>query len=80
MAGFSYQFTGFEHGHVEIYTKTHGGDENFSTLVGSYYPVDNEVHNLSLSSLPYDHHIKLKYVADDGYYWKAGSKVYYGGG
>lgn len=80
MAGFSYQFTGFEHGHVELYAKNNGSDANFSKLVGSYYPVDNEVHNLSLSSLPYNNYIKIKYVADDGYYWKAGSKVYYGGG
>lgn len=80
MAGFSYQFTGFEHGHVEIYTKSYRNDSNFSKLVGSYYPVDNEVHDIPLSSFPYDHIFKLKYVADDGYYWKANSKVYYGGG
>ena len=80
MAGFGYQFTGFEHGHVEIYTKSNGSDNNFSKLVGSYYPVDNDVHNLSLNLLPYVNYIKIKYVADDGYYWKAGSKVYYGGG
>lgn len=80
MAGFGYQFTGFEHGHVEIYTRTNGNDANYSKLVGSYYPVDNEVHNLSLNILPHDNNIKIKYVADDGYYWKAGSKAYYGGG
>lgn len=80
MAGFSYQFTGFEHGHVEIYTKGFRNDSNFSTLVGSYYPVDNEVHDIPRSSLRYDSIIKIMYVADDGYYWKAGSKAYYGGG
>ena len=80
MAGFSYQFTGFEHGHVEMYTRTNGSDANYSKLVGTYYPTDNEVHNLSLNMLPYDNKIKIMYVADDGYYWKAGSKVYYGGG
>lgn len=79
MAGFGYQFTGFEHGHVELYTKKNSGD-NFTKLVGSYYPVDNEVHNLSLNLLPYDNNVKIKYIADDGYYWKAGSKAYYGGG
>lgn len=80
MAGFSYQFTGFEHGHVEIYTKNHRNDTNFSQRIGSYYPVDNEVHDIPMSSLRYDTKIKIMYVADDGYYWKAGSKAYYGGG
>ena len=79
MANFGYQFTGFEHGHVEIYTRKNSSD-SYSKLVGTYYPTDNEVHNLSLNILPYDNYIKIKYVADDGYYWKAGSKVYYGGG
>ena len=79
MAGFGYQFTGFEHGHVELYAKKNSSD-NFTKLVGSYYPVDNEVHNLSLNLLPYDNNVKIKYIADDGYYWKAGSKAYYGGG
>lgn len=79
MAGFGYQFTGFEHGHVELYAKKNSSD-NYTKLVGSYYPVDNEVHNLSLNLLPYDNNVKIKYVADDGYYWKAGSKAYYGGG
>ena len=80
MAGFGYQFTGFEHGHVELYAKKNSGDSNFSKLVGTYYPTDNEVHNLSLNILPSDNYVKIRYVADDGYYWKAGSKVYYGGG
>lgn len=79
MAGFGYQFTGFEHGHVELYAKKNSSD-NYTKLVGSYYPVDNEVHNLSLNLLPYDNNVKIKYIADDGYYWKAGSKAYYGGG
>ena len=79
MANFGYQFTGFEHGRVEIYTRKNSSD-SYTKLVGTYYPTDNDVHNLSLNILPYDNYIKLRYVADDGYYWKAGSKVYYGGG
>ena len=79
MANFGYQFTGFEHGHVEIYTRKNSSD-SYTKLVGTYYPTDNNVHNLSLNILPYDNYIKIKYIADDGYYWKAGSKVYYGGG
>ena len=79
MANFGYQFTGFEHGHVEIYTRKNSSD-SYTKLVGTYYPTDNDVHNLSLNILPYDNNIKIRYVADDGYYWKAGSKVYYGGG
>lgn len=79
MAGFGYQFTGFEHGYVELYAKKSSSD-NFTKLVGTYRPTDNEVHNLSLNILPYDNNVKIRYVADDGYYWKAGSKVYYGGG
>lgn len=79
MAGFGYQFTGFEHGYVELYAKKSSND-SFTKLVGTYRPTDNEVHNLSLNLLPYDNYIKIRYVADDGYYWKAGSKVYYGGG
>ena len=79
MANFGYQFTGFEHGHVEIYTRKSSND-SYTKLVGTYYPTDNDVHNLSLNILPYDNNIKIRYVADDGYYWKAGSKVYYGGG
>ena len=79
MANFGYQFTGFEHGHVEIYTRKNSSD-SYTKLVGTYYPTDNDVHNLSLNILPYDNYIKIKYIADDGYYWKAGSKVYYGGG
>lgn len=79
MANFGYQFTGFEHGYVELYAKKNSGD-SFTKLVGTYYPTDNDVHNLSLNILPYDNSIKIRYVADDGYYWKAGSKVYYGGG
>lgn len=79
MAGFGYQFTGFEHGRVELYTKKNSSD-NYTKLVGTYRPVDNEVHNLSLNLLPYDNNVKIKYIADDGYYWKAGSKAYYGGG
>ena len=80
MANFGYQFTGFEHGRVEIYAKKNGSDSSFSKLVGTYYPTDNDVHNLSLNILPSDNYVKIRYVADDGYYWKAGSKVYYGGG
>ena len=80
MANFGYQFTGFEHGYVELYTRKNSSDANYSKLVGTYRPVDNEVHNLSLNILPYDNNVKIKYVADDGYYWKAGSKAYYGGG
>ena len=79
MANFGYQFTGFEHGHVEIYTRKSSSD-SYTKLVGTYYPTDNDVHNLSLNILPYDNNIKIKYIADDGYYWKAGSKAYYGGG
>ena len=79
MAGFGYQFTGFEHGYVELYAKKNSSD-SFTKLVGTYRPTDNEVHNLSLNMLPYDNYVKIRYVADDGYYWKAGSKVYYGGG
>lgn len=79
MANFGYQFTGFEHGYVELYTRKNSSD-NYTKLVGTYRPVDNEVHNLSLNILPYDNNIKIRYVADDGYYWKAGSKAYYGGG
>lgn len=79
MANFGYQFTGFEHGRVEIYTRKNSSD-SFTKLVGTYYPTDNDVHNLSLNILPHDNFIKIKYIADDGYYWKAGSKVYYGGG
>ena len=79
MAGFGYQFTGFEHGHVELYTRKSSNDD-YTKLVGTYYPTDNEVHNLSLNILPSDNYVKVKYIADDGYYWKAGSKVYYGGG
>lgn len=79
MANFGYQFTGFEHGYVELYAKKNSGD-SFTKLVGTYYPTDNDVHNLSLNILPYDNSVKIRYVADDGYYWKAGSKVYYGGG
>ena len=79
MANFGYQFTGFEHGHVELYTRKSSSD-SYTKLVGTYYPTDNEVHNLSLNILPYDNNIKIKYIADDGYYWKAGSKAYYGGG
>lgn len=79
MANFGYQFTGFEHGRVELYAKKNSSD-NYTKLVGTYRPVDNEVHNLSLNILPYDNNVKIKYVADDGYYWKAGSKAYYGGG
>ena len=54
MAGFGYQFTGFEHGYVELYAKKNSGDSNFSKLVGTYYPTDNEVHNLSLNILTTD--------------------------
>lgn len=79
MANFGYQFTGFEHGRVEIYTRKNSSD-SFTKLVGTYYPTDNDVHNLSLNILPHNNFIKIKYIADDGYYWKAGSKVYYGGG
>ncbi len=79
MANFGYQFTGFEHGYVEIYTRKNSSD-SYTKLVGTYRPIDNEVHNLSLNILPYDNNIKIRYVADDGYYWKAGSKAYYGGG
>lgn len=79
MANFGYQFTGFEHGYVEIYTRKSSSD-SYTKLVGTYYPTDNDVHNLSLNILPYDNNIKIKYIADDGYYWKAGSKAYYGGG
>ena len=79
MANFGYQFTGFEHGYVEIYTRKSSSD-SYTKLVGTYYPTDNNVHNLSLNILPYDNNIKVRYVADDGYYWKAGSKAYYGGG
>lgn len=79
MANFSYQFTGFEHGHVELYTRKSSSD-SYTKLVGTYYPTDNDVHTLSLNILPYDNNIKIRYVADDGYYWKAGSKAYYGGG
>ena len=78
--GFSYQFTGFEHGRVELYTKRDSSDSTFTLKVGTYYPTDNDVHNLSLDLLPVVNKIKIKYVADDGYYWKAGSKVYFGGG
>ena len=78
--GFSYQFTGFEHGCVKLYTADDSYDSEYTRLVGTYYPVDNEVHNLSLNLLPAVNKIKVKYVADDGYYWKAGSKVYFGGG
>ena len=80
MANFGYQFTGFEHGYVELYTRKNSSDANYSKLVGTYRPVDNEIHNLSLNILPYDNNVKIRYVADDGYYWKAGSKAYYGGG
>ena len=79
MGTFGYQFTGFEHGYVELYAKKNSND-NFTKLVGTYRPIDNEVHNLSLNILPSDNYVKIRYVADDGYYWKAGSKVYYGGG
>ena len=78
--GFSYQFTGFEHGYVKLYTADDSYDSEYTRLVGTYYPVDNEVHNLSLNLLPAVNKIKVKYFADDGYYWKAGSKVYFGGG
>ena len=77
---FSYQFTGFEHGRVELYTKRDRNDSNFTLKVGTYYPTDNDVHKLSLDLLPVVNDIMVKYVADDGYYWKAGSKVYFGGG
>ena len=80
MANFGYQFTGFEHGYVEIYTRKNSSDSSYSKLVGTYRPIDNDVHYLSLNILPYDNNIKIRYVADDGYYWKAGSKAYYGGG
>ena len=78
--GFSYQFTGFEHGYVKLYTADDSYDSEYTRLVGTYYPVDNEVHNLSLNLLPAVNKIKVKYFADNGYYWKAGSKVYFGGG
>ena len=77
---FSYQFTGFEHGRVELYTKRDRSDDNFTLKVGTYYPTDNDVHKLSLDLLPYVNDVMVKYVADNGYYWKAGSKVYFGGG
>ena len=64
MAGFGYQFTGFEHGHVELYAKKNSGD-SFTKLVGTYYPTDNEVHKLSLNILPSDNYVKIRYVADD---------------
>ena len=78
--GFSYQFTGFKHGYVKLYTADDTYDKEYTKVVGTYYPVDNEVHNLSLNLLPAVNKIKVKYFADDGYYWKAGSKVYFGGG
>ena len=58
--GFSYQFTGFEHGCVKLYTADDSYDSEYTRLVGTYYPVDNEVHNLSLNLLPAVNKIKVK--------------------
>lgn len=68
------------HYYIKLYTKEYSSAKSYDYYLGQITPTDTSEHSKKLNYPSTFYSTKFEFIAEEGYCWNKGDKVYYGGG